>query len=164
MDMEKYCSVVKSPIGDVLVFADQQTVNVITFATKDISGLNPNAVSEKAAQQLRSYFAGELQVFDFPMAQVGTEFQQTVWQALLTISYGDTISYLKFSEQLNNPLAIRAIAATNGKNNIAIVVPCHRVIGSNGKLVGYAGELWRKQWLLEHEREIIGKGQMSLQF
>lgn len=162
--MDNYCSVVKSPIGDVLVFADQQAVNVITFATKDISGLNPNAVSEKAARQLRSYFEGQLQEFDFPMAQTGTEFQQTVWQALLTINYGDTISYLKFSEQLHNPLAIRAIAATNGKNNIAIVVPCHRVIGSNGKLVGYAGELWRKQWLLEHERAILGKGQMSLKF
>lgn len=162
--MEKYCSVVKSPIGDVLVFADNEAVNVITFAEKDISGLEPNAVSENAAQQLRSYFKGNLKEFDFPMAQIGTEFQQTVWQALSTISYGDTISYLKFSEQLNNPLAIRAIAATNGKNNIAIVVPCHRVIGSNGKLVGYAGELWRKQWLLEHEREILGKGQMSLKF
>ncbi|MEE1944967.1 methylated-DNA--[protein]-cysteine S-methyltransferase [Pedobacter sp. KR3-3] len=162
--MDNYCSVVKSPIGDVLIFADQQAVNVITFAKKDITGLSPNAVSEKAAQQLRSYFDGQLQEFDFPMAQTGTEFQQTVWQALLTINYGDTISYLKFSEQLNNPLAIRAIAATNGKNNIAIVVPCHRVIGSNGKLVGYAGELWRKQWLLEHEREILGKGQMSLKF
>ena len=162
--MDKYCSVVKSPIGDVLVFADDEAVNVITFAKKDVAGLKPNPVSEEAAQQLRSYFEGQLRQFTFPLAQTGTEFQQTVWEALCTIEYGDTISYLKFSEQLNNPLAIRAIAATNGKNNIAIVVPCHRVIGSNGKLVGYAGELWRKQWLLEHEREVLGKGQMTLKF
>jgi methylated-DNA-[protein]-cysteine S-methyltransferase len=82
----------------------------------------------------------------------------------MTIPYGDTLSYLKLSQQMGNPLAIRAIAAANGKNNLAIVIPCHRVIGSSGKLVGYAGELWRKQWLLNHEREISQQGQLLLKF
>ncbi|MFC3560032.1 methylated-DNA--[protein]-cysteine S-methyltransferase [Pedobacter jamesrossensis] len=87
---------------------------------------------------------------------------QEVWQNLLGIPYGKSISYAKFSE--HKPLAIRAIAAANGRNNIAIVVPCHRVIGSNGKLVGYAGGLWRKQWLLQHEREVAQQGQTELKF
>lgn len=160
----KFCSLIQSPIGEITIIADDNAVHTVTFSKKDLSNLTANAVSEMAAQQLKAYFEGTLQEFTFPMAQKGTEFQQSVWEALPRIKYGDTLSYLKFSEQLNNPLAIRAIAAANGKNNIAIVVPCHRVIGSSGKLVGYAGELWRKQWLLEHEQEISGKGQMILKF
>lgn len=160
----KYCSVLKSPIGDVIILADDQAVYEITFGKKDITGLAENDITLTAKAQLQAYFDGKSKEFTFAMMQKGTEFQQSVWEALCTIGYGDTLSYLKFSEQLNNPLAIRAIAATNGKNNLAIVVPCHRVIGSNGKLVGYAGELWRKQWLLAHEKEISGKGQMTLKF
>lgn len=160
--MEKYASIVKSPIGDVVVIANGTHVNCITFAAKDTSGMIENALSQLAAQQLSQYFDGSLKDFSFPMAQSGTAFQQEVWQNLLKIPYGETTSYAKFAS--HQPLAIRAIAAANGKNNLAIVVPCHRVIGSNGKLVGYAGELWRKQWLLEHETEMNGKGQMTLKF
>ncbi|KQC02272.1 methylated-DNA--[protein]-cysteine S-methyltransferase [Pedobacter sp. Hv1] len=160
----KYCSVLKSPIGEVIILADDQAVYEITFGKKDITDLAENHITITAKAELQAYFEGKSKEFTFAMMQKGTEFQQSVWEALCTIGYGDTLSYLKFSEQLNNPLAIRAIAATNGKNNLAIVVPCHRVIGSNGKLVGYAGELWRKQWLLEHEKEISGKGQMTLKF
>lgn len=161
---QKFCSVVKSPLGELLILADDRAVYEITFGKKNIEGLTENEVSQSAKTQLQAYFEGKLKDFTFPMSQKGTDFQQTVWQELCTIAYGDTLSYLKFSEQLNNPLAIRAIAAANGKNNLAVVVPCHRVIGSDGKLVGYAGELWRKQWLLEHEREISGKGQTTLKF
>jgi methylated-DNA-[protein]-cysteine S-methyltransferase len=160
----KYCSILKSPVGNITIIADEEAVHTITFGNRDVSDLVSNEVSVEAAAQLQHYFDGKLQAFTFPIAQKGTEFQQSVWEALSTIGYGDTLSYLKFSEQLNNPLAIRAIAAANGKNNLAIVVPCHRVIGSDGKLVGYAGELWRKQWLLEHEKEISGKGQMMIKF
>lgn len=157
-----YASVIASPVGTITILADDEFVHVITFAEKDITGLSENALTVKVANQLNDYFKGDLKDFDFPLKQKGTEFQQEVWQNLLTIPFGETTSYAKFSA--HNPLAIRAIAAANGKNNIAIVVPCHRVIGSNGKLVGYAGGLWRKQWLLQHEREVAKKGQTELKF
>ena len=157
-----YASVIASPVGTITILADDEFVHVITFAEKDITGLSENELTVKVANQLNDYFKGDLEDFDFPIKQKGTEFQQEVWQNLLTIPFGETTSYAKFSA--HNPLAIRAIAAANGKNNIAIVVPCHRVIGSNGKLVGYAGGLWRKQWLLQHEREIAQKGQTELKF
>jgi len=157
-----YASVIASPVGTITILADDEFVHVITFAEKDITGLSENALTVKVANQLNDYFKGDLKNFDFPLKQKGTEFQQEVWQNLLTIPFGETTSYAKFSA--HNPLAIRAIAAANGKNNIAIVVPCHRVIGSNGKLVGYAGGLWRKQWLLQHEREVSQKGQTELKF
>jgi methylated-DNA-[protein]-cysteine S-methyltransferase len=102
-------------------------------------------------QQLDEYFAGQRQTFDFPINQKGTPFQQNVWKHLLTIPFGKTTSYLNLSKQIGNVKAIRAIASANGKNKLAIVVPCHRVIGSNMSLVGYAGGLWRKKWLLDHE-------------
>jgi len=157
-----YASVIESPIGKLTILADDDFVYAITFAEKDIADLAENELSRKVANQLIAYFNGDLKNFDFPIKQKGTDFQQEVWQNLLSIPFGETTSYARFSA--HHPLAIRAIAAANGKNNIAIVVPCHRVIGSNGKLVGYAGGLWRKQWLLQHEREVAQKGQTELKF
>jgi methylated-DNA-[protein]-cysteine S-methyltransferase len=157
-----YASVIASPVGKITIFADAEFVHAVTFAEKDITGLPENELTIRVANQLKDYFKGELKVFDFPMKQKGTEFQQEVWQNLLAIPFGETTSYAKFSA--HHPLAIRAIASANGKNDIAIVVPCHRVIGSNGKLVGYAGGLWRKQWLLQHEREVLQIGQTELKF
>ncbi|MFD0941847.1 methylated-DNA--[protein]-cysteine S-methyltransferase [Pedobacter boryungensis] len=159
---QKYCSVVKSPVGEITILADDVAVNVITFAERETAGLTENEITKTAAQQLKSYFEGDLKEFTFPIHQSGTDFQQQVWHNLSKIPYAETVSYAKFSA--HQPLAIRAIAAANGKNNIAIVVPCHRVIGSDGKLVGYAGGLWRKQWLLQHEREVAQKGQTELKF
>ena len=160
--MNNYCSILKSQIGDITIIANDTTVTVVSFGEKDTKDLAENSISQLAAQQLNLYFEGLLKDFTFPMAQSGTEFQQEVWQNLLKIRYAETLSYAKFSA--HKPLAIRAIAAANGKNNLAIVVPCHRVIGSDGKLVGYAGELWRKKWLLQHEREVAQKGQTELKF
>ena len=97
------------------------------------------------------YFNGKRKFFTLLLSQTGTAFQQNVWNELEKIHYGSTISYHTLSKKLGNAKAIRAVGTANGKNNIAIVIPCHRVIGSNGSLVGYAGELWRKKWLLEHE-------------
>ncbi|ASZ13760.1 methylated-DNA--[protein]-cysteine S-methyltransferase [Chitinophaga pendula] len=105
-------------------------------------------------QQLQEYFDGERQVFDLPVVQPGSEFQQRVWQELLHIPYGVTISYLQQAKRLGDPKSIRAVGTTNGKNQLAIVVPCHRVIGSDGALTGYAGGVWRKRWLLDHERRV----------
>jgi len=118
----------------------------------------------QAIVQLDEYFAGERKIFELPLRQNGSEFQQKVWDQLSEINYGTTISYLQQSKLMQNPLGIRAIAAANGKNNLWIVVPCHRVIGSNGSLTGYAGGLWRKQWLLDHEAHIMGVGQTKLDF
>lgn len=160
--MNKFCTILKSPIGNITIIADDEAVSVISFGEKDTAGLEENSISRLAAQQLSEYFDGKLREFKLPIAQNGTAFQQEVWQNLLKIPYAQTISYAKFSE--HKPLAIRAIAAANGKNNLAIVVPCHRVIGSDGKLVGYAGELWRKKWLLQHEIEVAQKGQTALKF
>ncbi|RNL54045.1 methylated-DNA--[protein]-cysteine S-methyltransferase [Pedobacter jejuensis] len=157
-----YASSIISPIGKITVFAEDDFITEITFSEKAIDKIEESALTKTVATQLEDYFRGDLKDFDFPIKQKGTQFQQEVWQNLLTIPYGETTSYAKFSA--HHPLAIRAIAAANGKNNIAIVVPCHRVIGSGGKLVGYAGGLWRKQWLLQHEREISQKGQTELKF
>lgn len=160
----QYCTIVESPIGQLSIFADDDFVSKITFKKMDPSDLTENKVTKLAGLQLAEYFEGKRQSFNLPINQSGTDFQQSVWKELTTIKYGTTISYLQFSTQLNNVLAIRAIAAANGKNDLAIIIPCHRVIGSNGKLVGYAGELWRKQWLLDHEREVSQQGQMTLRF
>jgi len=157
-----YASVIESPIGKLIILADDEFVHAVTFTETDIRDLTENELTSKVALQFEDYFNGKLKDFDFPIKQKGTDFQQQVWQNLIAIPYGETTSYAKFSA--HHPLAIRAIAAANGKNNIAVAVPCHRVIGSNGKLVGYAGGLWRKQWLLQHEREVAQKGQTTLKF
>ena len=108
-------------------------------------------VLEDAVYQFREYFEGTRQQFDLKLNPTGTDFQLRVWDALLKIPFGKTISYLDLSKQLGDVKAIRAVASANGKNPLWIVVPCHRVIGSNGDLTGYAGGLHRKKWLLEHE-------------
>lgn len=106
---------------------------------------------KKCMQQLQEYFDGKRTDFDLPLQQEGSAFQQSVWAVLNDISYGKTVSYLQLSKRIGNAKAIRAVGITNGKNAISIIVPCHRVIGSNGNLTGYGGGLWRKQWLPEHE-------------
>lgn len=113
--------------------------------------------------QIGEYFTGERKDFDLPLHLVGSPFQVSVWQLLLQIPYAETRSYKKQSIMLGNEKAIRAVAGANGDNNIAIIVPCHRVIGENGSLTGYAGGLPKKQWLLDHERKHSGKtGQLGL--
>jgi methylated-DNA-[protein]-cysteine S-methyltransferase len=101
--------------------------------------------------QLLEYFAGKRQIFDIPLALRGTEFQLAVWNELLRIPYGDTITYAELAQRIGRPSAIRAVGAANGANPIPVIVPCHRVIGSNGTLTGYGGGIQRKQWLLAHE-------------
>ena len=108
-------------------------------------------VLEDAVYQLEEYFKGERREFDLNINPEGTDFQKKVWQALMEIPYGKTVSYIDLSKKLGDPKAIRAVASANGKNPLWIVIPCHRVIGSNGDLIGYAGGLHRKAWLLDHE-------------
>ncbi|QKJ29588.1 methylated-DNA--[protein]-cysteine S-methyltransferase [Mucilaginibacter mali] len=136
------------------------SVTVHEIPVDDATDTSP-AIND-AAKQLDEYFAGKRKIFDFPFQQKGTDFQQEVWKHLFQISYAETISYATLSKRMNNPLAIRAIASANGRNSMWIVVPCHRVIGSDGSLTGYAGGLWRKQYLLELEARVQGVGQTSL--
>lgn len=157
-----YC---QTPVGVARIIAEDDFISSISIRDEEIE-VTPtdNPMLQKATQQLNEYFAGNRKTFDLPIKQKGTPFQQEVWQQLLKIDYGTTISYGQQSKLMNNPLGIRAIAAANGKNNLWIVVPCHRVIGTDGSLTGYAGGLWRKKWLLEHEARIMGTGQIKLAF
>ena len=113
-----------------------------------------NAHTEQAKQEVAGYFAGARKTFDLKLHTPGTDFQQQVWGALQKIPYGETASYAEQAERIGNPKAVRAVARANGMNRIAIVIPCHRVIGSDGSLTGYAGGLERKRWLLRHEGAI----------
>lgn len=147
----------RCPLGTLRITGEQDAVTEIHFldpGNEEVTELLTQPVPDilrKCIQQLDKYFSGDITVFDLPLSQNGTSFQKRVWNALCDIPYGRTISYMDLSKKLGDPKAIRAVGTANGKNNIAIVVPCHRVIGSDGSLVGYAGELWRKQWLLHHE-------------
>jgi methylated-DNA-[protein]-cysteine S-methyltransferase len=155
----------KTPLGFVRVRADEEGITSISIRDEACLETPSNSPLIKLAlQQLDEYFEGIRTDFDLPLNQAGTEFQQQVWQQLITIPYGKTITYGQQSHLMNSPLAIRAIASANGKNNLWIVVPCHRVIGSNGSLTGYAGGIWRKQWLLDHEARVMGIGQTKLFF
>lgn len=122
---------------------------------QELSFAKPQStVLQHCIKQLDEYFSGTRTAFTVETMQLGTAFQLTVWNELCNIPFGRTTSYLELSKKIGNVKAIRAVGTANGKNSIAIIVPCHRVIGSNGSLVGYAGELWRKQWLLEHEGKL----------
>lgn len=145
-------STIDTPIGPLTVTVnDTGAVTSVTFGQPDVSAA-PSDASEAAADQLREYFAGRRTEFDLPLAATGTEFQRRVWAALTTIPYGQTWSYGRLAAELGQPTASRAVGLANGRNPIAIVVPCHRVIGASGTLTGYAGGLERKRWLLDLER------------
>lgn len=148
-----FTSYLQSPIGIIEIKADEESILSISFLDeeKESTELAENAITKKCKQQLEEYFNSERNEFDVPLNLSGTEFQNKVWLGLQIIPFSKTISYLQLAKNLGDPKCIRAAGTANGKNPFAIIVPCHRVIGSNGDLVGYAGGLWRKQWLLEHE-------------
>ena len=142
---------VQTPIGIAELIGDKNGLASITvLESKKPKGTIPTVLKD-AVEQLQEYFEGNRTVFDLRLNPSGTDFQKKVWEALLQIPFGKTISYLELSKQLGDAKAIRAVASANGKNPLWIVVPCHRVIGTNGDLTGYAGGLHRKKWLLEHE-------------
>ncbi|WP_438839429.1 methylated-DNA--[protein]-cysteine S-methyltransferase [Aureibaculum flavum] len=142
----------KTPIGMARIVGDSSGVSSITVIDgNDKSSTKIPKCLQDCVQQLDEYFQKKRNSFNLKLNPQGTEFQKQVWQSLQQIPYGTTRSYQKQSEALGDVKAIRAVASANGKNPLWIVVPCHRVIGSNGSLMGYAGGLWRKRWLLEHE-------------
>lgn len=142
---------IQSPLGITKISGDEHGVAVISIlAEGELSAKIPKTLLQPIAQ-LNEYFEGKRSRFDFKLNPQGTDFQKKVWQELLNIPFGKTISYLELSKKLGDEKAIRAVASANGKNPLWIVIPCHRVIGTDGSLTGYAGGLWRKKWLLEHE-------------
>jgi O-6-methylguanine DNA methyltransferase len=157
---------IPTPLGDMLALASGAGLCLLEFAqgtarldqelaqvhaARGPVGANPSAALDQLQAELDSYFTGQRQRFDVALDPVGTPFQQRVWRALLAIPYGATWSYAREAGHIGQPTAVRAVAAANGHNKIAIVIPCHRVIGSNGTLTGYGGGLPRKQWLLDLE-------------
>lgn len=151
-----------SPVGQLQLVAHETALVAVLW-----DGEQPNRIKQaslvedpdhplltETARQLREYFAGQRSVFELPLDFAGTDFQKKVWQALLQIPYGQTRSYKDIAEQLGNIKAVRAVGAANGKNPISIIAPCHRVIGSSGKLVGFAGGLDKKELLLNLERRL----------
>lgn len=144
----------QTPMGMAELQGDENGLASISVLNEEKPiGIIPD-VLEDAIYQFQEYFEGTRENFDLKLNPSGTDFQKKVWDALCEIPYGKTVSYLELSKKLGDPKAIRAVAAANGKNPLWIVVPCHRVIGSNGDLVGYAGGLHRKKWLLEHESPV----------
>jgi methylated-DNA-[protein]-cysteine S-methyltransferase len=145
----------KSPIGVVRIEGDKEGVRLVDFCEEDQLSFS-NEVPEclvEAHQQIQEYFEGIRKEFNFTLNSKGTDFQRTVWDELVKVPYGQTASYAELAQQIQNPKAVRAVANANRRNPIGIVVPCHRIIGSNGSLTGYAGGLWRKEWLLNHENK-----------
>lgn len=142
---------INSPLGITKIEGDENGIAIISVLAEGIISKEIPTELQEAVKQLEDYFEGSRKEFTLKLNPQGTDFQKKVWQELLNIPFGKTISYLDLAKKLGDVKSIRAAASANGKNPLWIVIPCHRVIGTDGSLTGYAGGLWRKQWLLEHE-------------
>jgi methylated-DNA-[protein]-cysteine S-methyltransferase len=159
-----------SPLGKIELIADAENITSILFIDTENNShqslLPTNTTTDeliKCSTQLQEYFEGKRTTFDIQLKMMGTDFQKQVWQKLTEIAFGTTKTYSEQTVALGDIKAIRAVAAANGKNKISIIIPCHRVIGKDGSLTGYAGDLWRKKWLLNHEQKLtntIAKGKL----
>ncbi|MEJ5062553.1 methylated-DNA--[protein]-cysteine S-methyltransferase [Erwinia sp. MYb375] len=157
--MAFYYKMMHSPVGELKLVASEQGLAAILWENDDPKRVRfrpqledtQNATLQEAERQLREYFAGHRQQFSLPLDFIGTAFQKQVWAALVTIPFGETRSYGEIAQQIGNPTAVRAVGAANGKNPLSIIAPCHRVIGANGKLTGFAGGLVTKAFLLRLE-------------
>jgi methylated-DNA-[protein]-cysteine S-methyltransferase len=149
-----------SPIGSIEIISNEINLLSVLFldaVTKAAKGFQVtqhlSTPIKLCSEQLTEYFNGSRRKFDLPIQHIGTDFQLKVWAELDIIQFGNTITYLQQSKKIGNEKAIRAVGTCNGKNQFNIIVPCHRVVGSNGALTGYGGDVWRKKWLLEHEQK-----------
>ena len=147
---------VPAPFGELLVAKDGDAVVEIRFRPGDIDAPRDDDAVADVAAQLAEYFRGERRSFDLPLSPRGTEFQQEVWRALQRIPYGETRSYSDIAREIGRPAAVRAVGAANGANPIPVVIPCHRVVGSNGSLTGFGGGIDTKRWLLALESRVVG--------
>lgn len=147
----------QTPLGSILISGTNTFITSVEFVSdEDEPGETVPDILLQCKRELEEYFAGKRKEFEVKIKPEGTIFQKKVWSELKKINYGDTTSYGVIAKKLKNPDAVRAVGLANGKNPIAIILPCHRVISEDGKLTGYAGGLWRKQWLLEHEGNVSG--------
>jgi len=144
---------IKTPLGTALIEGNESGISSLSWVEEADLPTTQEIPEElkDCVTQLQFYFKGDLEEFKLPLNPKGTDFQEQVWQALSEIPYGETISYLQLAKNIENAKAVRAVASANGKNPLPILIPCHRVIGSDGSLTGYSGGLWRKKWLLKHE-------------
>ncbi len=153
--MESKTTYYKTPIGTAKIVGDENGIQSVSVLDNDLETSKEVPLClQDCVQQLNEYFSGDRKTFDLKLNPKGTVFQQKVWNALTQIPFAKTRSYLEQSKVLGDVKAIRAVATANGKNPIWIIIPCHRVIGSDGSLTGYAGGIWRKKWLLEHENPV----------
>lgn len=155
-EQKLYYDYIGTPLGELeLTSSSTHLLSALFVKTeKNVLDKQPvlqSEINDEAKKQLDAFFKKELTQFNLPLHPAGTDFQKTVWNELLKIPFGTTISYLTLAKKLGDINSIRAAASANGKNPITIIIPCHRVIGTDGKLVGYSGDMWRKQWLLDHE-------------
>ena len=151
--MNKYKSAfLKTPLGTAKIVGNKDgIVEISVLDDEHPTTENPEEPLKSCMMELEEYFKGQRKTFSVKLNPAGTDFQKRVWAELLHIPFGKRTSYMKQTLRLGNEKAIRAVASANGKNPICIIIPCHRVVGSDGSLTGYAGGLWRKKWLLEHE-------------
>lgn len=169
-ESELYFSTTDTPIGALTVVAADAGVRAVLWPDDnprrvrlgDAVEQPDHPVVEATVAELGEYFAGDRQAFGVPLDPRGTEFQQSAWQALRLIPYGATVSYGEQAERMGDRRKARAVGAANGRNPISIIVPCHRVVGANGELTGFAGGIEAKSWLLEHERGVLGVGPAKL--
>ncbi len=153
--MELYFSAIDTPIGKLEVVSSKHAIRALHFS---VSAHAPSLwvpdVMRQCLEQLEQYFRGNLKVFDVNTEQSGTDFQKLVWKKVSEIPYGETLSYREVATRCGNAGAVRAVGHANGRNRVPVIIPCHRVVGADESLVGYAGGLWRKRWLLDHERSV----------
>jgi len=154
--IEKYKAYYRSEIGLIKIIGIEEGILSLDFVEKGSMGSSeiPPCL-ERCVEQIDEYFIGKRREFSVNLLLQGTDFQERVWNQLMKIPFGKTVSYKYIAASIGDVKAVRAVGNANGKNRISIIIPCHRVIGSKGKLTGYGGGLWRKEWLLKHERDVI---------
>jgi methylated-DNA-[protein]-cysteine S-methyltransferase len=150
-DYLRYYGYYASPIGLIEIGGTATGVTSLSFVERCRADFDSHSMLDQATRQIDEYFDGRRHAFDLPIDLQGTPFQREVWQQLLKVPFGQTVSYQDIANVIGHPRAARAVGAANGRNPISIIVPCHRVVGSDGSLTGYGGGLWRKEWLLRHE-------------
>ncbi|MDR2879530.1 MAG: methylated-DNA--[protein]-cysteine S-methyltransferase [Fusobacteriales bacterium] len=153
--MNKYTGYIKVSAGIIKIISSEKYVLSVSFSDTIKENDKGSEVLDEALKQMNEYFYGERKKFDLPLYFEGTEFQKSVWNELRKIPYGTTVSYKDIAQRIKNEKAVRAVGNANNKNKIMIIVPCHRVIGKNGRLVGFAGGLDKKEFLLEHEKKFV---------
>jgi len=149
--MDSYSGYIRNELGFIKIEANSEKILSVCFFDKEPEAEIPNQIIEECKTQLLEYFSGSRKIFSIPLDLKGTEFQINVWNELMKIPFGEVITYSKLAYRMRDIKKIRAVGMANSKNPVGVIIPCHRVVGKNGKLVGYGGGLWRKKWLLDFE-------------